>query len=550
MRRFRRPVLVLAACLLGGGLGVVVWLVAIRQPAGLPKPLSVPSGDQEVAWINNTTGGDTWALFVIGVKRAEMPVNGVASGLSVDDSKAFPEQSTAVPEVVVTRAGHAGKIRIRWYKVAAEATIDGWVQALADRTPAPLAVIGGWTSDRAHELAQALARQPAWRGDRPLLLVTTATVDTVLGDPDDPAGFPRVSDQPNLIEVYAGRSFRFCFSNAQMVRAVTDFVLQEPTLHPGPAGWPRLRAVGAGATGPWGVAADLADLARRPTVFPLEWQDDPYSGDLYNQFREHLYQTLGGEGGPRYGPLIVRDPAFSIPFSVGGFSRPNHGEAAAVRAILRNLPPPGERSLLVVPTVSNPTRRVLLALAERVPQAGRRLVAVTGDGLSVNTFYRDAEWAWPARSIPIPLVLFAHDNPFGWDAPGDQFPPPGYRLEPKNTTEEVLLYTTLCRMLSDAAFPAPAAAEPRLTARADEVAERLRTRPDKFFDDRGNRRGLNGEHVVVVRPTVRYGDSSPGTPRPDATIEVYRREVDGRSWTRVGAVQVHPDQAAERSPVE
>jgi hypothetical protein len=538
MGRFRWLLLVVLGSVIAATVGVGVWAFGFRQPSGLPRPLTVPSGDQEIAWLHNTTDGSTWALFVIGLKRAEMPVDGVPSELTVDDTNAFPEQTTLVPEVVLTRAGYAGKCRVRWYKISGEASTSDWVQALAARDPAPLAIIGGATSDRAHELALALAKQTGWQGDRPLLLITTATIDIVITDQDDPSHFARVPDQRSLVEVYPGRSFRFCFGNAQMVRAVTEFVLQDPTLHPGPLGWPWLRAATAAAANGWAVLPGLADLGRKPTVFPLEWQDDPYSGDLYNQFREHLYTVLGGHAGPSNAPRIVRDPAFSIPFSVGGFSRPNAGEAAAIRAILRNLPPPGERSLIVIPTVSNPIRRILLTLSERVPAAGRRLVAITGDGVSVNTFYRDAEWAWPARSIPIPIVFFAHANPFAWDTTDGPPPPPGYRLEPKNSTEDVLHATNMMRIVADAIFPPTAAGQlSRIADRADDVAARFHARPDKFFGEHGNRRGRRGEYVVVLRPTTRYGDTAPGTPRPESTIEVFRREDVGR-WVRVGVVPV------------
>ncbi|MBX9624260.1 MAG: hypothetical protein K2X82_10670 [Gemmataceae bacterium] len=549
MRRW--SALIPVAVLLGVGLGAGVWAVWSRGDDGLPDPLPVPAGDQEIAWLHTTTGGDTWALFVIGLKRTEMPVDGQPSGLTVDDSRAFPEQSTAVPEVVVSRAGVAGRLRIRWYKLSAGATTDQWVRALAGRDPAPLAILGGSTSDRAYDLAVALERQTEWRGDRPLLFLTTATLDNVYPPNPHPDDHPHHSELRNLLDLYPGRSFRFCFSNAQMVRAVTDFVLQDPTLRPGPTGYPGLHLALAAAAGPWATFGDLADLTRGPTVFPLEWQDDPYSGDLYNQFREYLYATLSGPGGSLGPPKIVSDPAFSIPFSVGGFSRPNAGELAAVRAILRDLPPPGERSLVVVPTVSGPARRVLLALAERVPQAGRRLVAVNGDGASANTYFRDAEWAWPARSIPIPMVFFTHDHPFGWDAPGDPAPP-GYRLVPKNTTEEVRLDTTIGRIVADAVFPPGSG---RIADRADEVAARLRDRPDRFFDARGNRRGESGEYVVVVRPTTRYGDLTPGAPRPEAVIEVYRRAAAGRTWRPVPQpngkpVEVLPERPDDRGTPE
>jgi len=504
MGRWRGAVtfLGLAAAFAVGG-----WFVWLRDPEAAARPLPVPAGDQEVVWLYPSTAGDAWSLFVIGLKRCEMPVNGAPSGVAVDDSAAFPEQTTAVPELVVSRAGYAGRLRVRWYKISTEAPIAAWVEALSRRRPAPLAVVGGSTSDRAQELATALDRKVNWNGNRPLFLITTATVDTVLPDADD--GFARVSEQRNLADVYPGRTFRFCFSNSQMVRAVSDYVLQDPTLAvPAPP--------------------------RRPTVFPLEWQDDPYSGDLYNQFREYLFDVLGGPAAP---PRVVKDAAFSVPFSIGGFARTNPGEAAAVRAILSELPADtAERSILVLPTGSSaPARRVLLALAERVPASGRRLVAVTGDGMSVNTFYRDAEWAWPARSIPIPVVLFTHANPVGWDGAGDQSPPAGYRLEPKTSTEEVFLDHTIGRAIVAAAFPAGGA---RLLGNPDEVAAHLRNRADKFFDDKGNRRGLGGEHVVVVRPTLRYGDTTPGAQRPDATIDVYRREDDGATWARVGSVPV------------
>ena len=533
MKRFRRPALIVLACLAGGVLGVGLWSGLLRPSVRLPRPRSVPAADREIAWLNNTSAGDSWALLILGIKRIEMPVNGQPSGLAVDDSNAFPPQSTTVPELVISRAGFAGKLHIRWYKVSSEAPIEDWVKALANREPAPLAIIGGSTSDWAQKLADALAARETWHGDRPLFFITTATIDTVLGSPDSTTGFPRVSEQRNLIDLYPRRSFRFCFSNSQMVRAVSDYVMHDPTLRPGPTNWPEPRLVGSAAAGPWSLPLAAAPLGIRPTIFPLKWQDDTYSEDLYNQFREHFYESLKDRGGSR----IASDPAFSIPFSVGGFTRPNAGEAAAVREILNDLPPMGERALLVIPTGSSgPARRVLLALSERMPQAGRRMVAITGDGFSVNTFYRDAEWAWPARSIPIPMVLFAHDNPFGWDAPDDMRPPAGYRLEPKTTTEEVRLDTNMGRMICDAVFH-----DGIIASRADEVADRLRARPDKFFDDRGNRRGLSGEHVAVVRPAMRYGDTTPGVPRPESVVEVYRREDDGRTWTKVGAVQVRPE---------
>jgi hypothetical protein len=239
---------------------------------------------------------------------------------------------------------------------------------------------------------------------------------------------------------------------------------------------------------------------------------------------------------------------------VGGFWRPNPEEAVAVQEIASRLRPAGDRAVLIVPTGSSaPARRVLLALAERVPLVGRRVVAVTGDGINVNTLYRDAEFAWPARSIPIQFVLFAHANPFGWDAPDGPAPPPGYELKPKNSTQDVLAANELGRVVLDAVFPVNDPGGNRIASRADEVLRHLRERPGqrtseahggptRFFADNGDRLDSSGQHVVVLRPTFRYGVASP-TPGPDAIIEVHRPGPDG--WVPVASVPVVPASSAK-----
>ena len=49
--------------------------------------------------------------------------------------------------------------------------IAGLALALAKRDPPPLAVVGGWSSDRARELADALSATN-WPGAKPALLLT------------------------------------------------------------------------------------------------------------------------------------------------------------------------------------------------------------------------------------------------------------------------------------------------------------------------------------------------------------------------------------------
>src|SRR5213595_3471686 len=122
MRRLL-AVLTAAAALAAGLLAVPLF----RESADLPPP--VPAGDREVAWIHAATSGASWERFVAGVHRCrhDWP------RLWVDDSRAFLDQTTAVPEVVVGVEGTAGRLHIRWYKLTSGAESADWVRRLAGR---------------------------------------------------------------------------------------------------------------------------------------------------------------------------------------------------------------------------------------------------------------------------------------------------------------------------------------------------------------------------------------------------------------------------------
>jgi hypothetical protein len=526
--RFWWPVPVLVA--LAGAI-VLARGVFSRAPADA-RPLPVPDGDVEVAWLHIPTAGDTWENFVWGVKRAEMAAPGAPAGVFVDDAAAFPTRTTAVPELVLTRQGFNGRVRVRWYKVTDDAPVAAWVSALAARDPAPLALVGGWSSDRARELADAMTATD-WPGARPALLLATATAETVF---EGETNYAPDYQPPKLIELYSP-SFRFCFTNRQMADAVTDFALSDPSLRPGPAVVPGLRAVPGAAGGPWALLPWLAELRAPPPGVPafpdrradgrgvqayaLAWKDDPYSLDLSQRFREALEEQGATPGRPR---LLVESNY--IPFSTGRFARPNPYEAQVVDHVVANLPRRGERTLIVVPTVPAPARRVLSALAQARGSA-TRLVAVTGDGISVNTLFRDGEFAWPVRALPIPLVLFTHADPFDWDDSGGPRPPKGYELHPprpgavKSTVEDIHLFTGVARALVRGAFPDGGATAPS----ASEFARNLHALGT--FDTSGNRLRGSGEYVVVVRPTPRVEGAVTAT---DAVIEVWTR-TNG-AWAR------------------
>jgi hypothetical protein len=518
MTRLLWPLTVLLVCLPVAILATGIPLPFLHSPPGLPQPMPVPAGDQELAWFHTTTSGTTWERFVTGVARAQLLV----PGLRVDDAAAFADQTTATPEVVLSMAGRPGRVRIRWYKLTNEATAARWVQALAERDPAPLAVIGGGSSDRAVDLARALDAQQTWRGDQPLLFITTATADEVPAEAGDAGPATR-----NLTDVYRGRSFRFCFSNRQMAEAVLDFVWETPGLRP--VTFAAL-APAAVASGPAVCAGEKSLLAEKPHVFSVFWRDDPYSTDLHEQFSLAVTRRLLPPGAdPMHAPdgPQARIATWSVPFSVGGFIRPNPSEAAVAASILeqfRQLPP--QRSLLVLPTVTKPGRRLLRALAASAPELGERLVVVTGDGIPVNAIYRDGDLEWPVQSLPVPLVLFTHNNPVGWDEPGAKVPA-GYELRPPTATDDVLHFAEMVRLIAEGCYPADG-----LLTRADDLADRLHARCPPFFDATGNRLGGTGETVVALWPRNEYGHAS-----PRATMEAWRR-TDDRRWELIRTVEV------------
>jgi hypothetical protein len=177
---------------------------------------------------------------------------------------------------------------------------------------------------------------------------------------------------------------------------------------------------------------------------------------------------------------------------------------------------------------------MLRAISEASPLAAQRLVVVTGDGIPVNTVFRDAEFAWPGSSISMPIVMFTHNNPVGWDTPA-QPAPPGYSLAPPNSTEEALHFRDLARIVAEASFlPSEGNAPGPLVNRADQLLARLHGRRPAFFDDNGERLGGTGEYVVVVMPRR---EAEPHDQPPQ--IAVWRREED-RRWTPVRTLNIDP----------
>src|SRR5262249_53536524 len=155
-----------------------------------PRPLA--KGDQEIVFLYQATAASTWQRFVTAAKS----LHGWR-GFKVDAQQAFPPETTAVPEIVVSNDAAKARLVFRWYKLTSTHRAGDWADALVRRSPPPLAIIGGSTSDAAWEQAIELTRaSEQMPGEvRPLLLLTTATAQEV-GDPSVP-----------LTSIYKGRTF-------------------------------------------------------------------------------------------------------------------------------------------------------------------------------------------------------------------------------------------------------------------------------------------------------------------------------------------------------
>jgi hypothetical protein len=508
MRRLRLVLtLVLIALSLGGffalrGIGILATPPAVRaQP--------VPHGDQEIAWIHAATSGSSWERFVAGIQsvRKERP------GLLIEDTHAYPDQTAGVPEIGLGVENCPHRLWIRWYKLTSEASIPQWVQELARRDPAPLAVIGGDSSDRARDFAQALNAQQQWRGARPLLLLETATADQLFVGGEQNVTMP-------LMALYPERTFRFCFTNGQMAEAVRDLVWNHPFLRPAGGPVPGLTGIATGLGGdPWSGLVQMAAGVELPPpdVRVMEWRDDPYSIDLSTQFRKVLHD---------HDDDVNSVSSYRMAYSVGDYYLPNRSEAEEIRRMVDRLAVVGDqRQLLVLPASDRQARRMIRGLSNAAPLEMRNLLAVTGDSISFNVIYRDRDIAWHIQDMPVPLVLFAHQNPAAWP----DNPEPDARTHYPNATDDELLNAEIVRELVVACFGKTDNGETTLLTSADALKRRLFERHPRLFEADGNRVGGRGEHVVCLLPVTENGRVL-----PRARIEIWsRRSRKLRQWQLV-----------------
>jgi hypothetical protein len=504
---FRSNLLVLAVLGLALAAAWVVWPFAGYGPttSAAPKPLA--NGDQEIVWLNPATSTVTWERFVAAARRLVAD----RKEFILDDSNAFPSQTTAVPEFAIALRSGKTRLWFRWYKLTGDFATRQWVQALGQRHPSPLAIVGGGTSDRARDLAQELNELPVAASAKPLMLVTSATADQIYLD-------DKVKDLVGASPtgIYPDRGFRFCFTNKQMAHAVADFIWSTDDLRPD-----------------------------RAPMYLIQWKDDPYSEDLSEQFHYALTKYLKQlPKGPdkALGPPPAPFWSLGVPYSVGTFNQPNRWEADAVERLVNVVSqhPEQQRPLLVLPAIPQPARRFLRGLARTDPILAGRFVVATGDGIDFNTIYRDRNLAWPIQDLPCDLVFFCHRNPvdpsaFREDQLGDDQSPPNPNEKTTTGTQDLLLYRDIVETVALAA-----ARDGGWLDQPDDLARRLvdARLPDGSprFKPGGNQYPGASEYVVVLRP-VRKGNRV----RPEASLQVWNRSAvaEGKGhWTLVRKLSV------------
>ncbi|MFQ3648967.1 MAG: hypothetical protein SNJ75_01435, partial [Gemmataceae bacterium] len=455
-------------------------------------------------------------------------------------TKELRDAADLLPEVVLQGAGQP--IHFRWYKLTSDWTADYWCKQLLSREPPPLAIISGSTTNMARQVATALNEhaQSLEPEQRPLLLLTTATADS-----RDSNEERETTPEATLESLYPGRTYRLCFTNRQMARAVTRFLWSRPDLKPD-----------------------------RGPVLTAQWVDDGYSRDLFLGYQKELearkveseWHLLGALMRPSFSdaliwgglPLMPVSSDLPIPLrietSVGTFHAPNTFEARSVRYLLEELRRPEvvvnmpRRPLLVVTGQIGPTRRFVRELARWDPNLARRFVVASGDAISFDHVYRDRRITWPVQDLPVVLVFFSHRNPVdaraGFLAEGQ----PNATPTTASSTASLRLYEDIIDALILAAPKAENAEQLR-----DGLAElrilrgrlTLAAEGSLLFGPDGRRNSSTGEHVVCVRPLFIEEQSV-----PEALIEIWRQDPDGH-WIQVGealTVSYHDQERADERP--
>ncbi len=531
----RVPVRFLLALFL---VGVLLSLFTLRYWAGsgTADVRGVPAGHQEIAWISPATNGDAWERLIAALellqREARAPAQPGTSAPALDPTfrvnfdNAFLPLTADVPEVSLSFADAPdAKLWIRWYKLSGENPSSSWFEKLSRRASA--SVGHRRRGDDGPRLFQARALQKiraAWPGPAPLYFITTATAERY--DPREfQTGEIPHNTWPKLMEVYAGRTFRFCFTNTRMVEAVLDFVSQNLQLAAQrrairrslPASSLRQRP---SARSPCSVPPATCNLFSYPRLFgrttaiPRIWA-----------------RSSCNDSRTRPPPKMCPSPTFTtITFTIASATFWNrtpkkHWQWAFTWLAIGNCATSGncwrcQRALSAPGAFCVPC-------AGRLPWRHATSSSSLATALSSITSTGIASLPGTSRICP------SHWSFSAIATPSTRLPALGRKDTegtPSNTgTQDVLLNRDIIETLIHAAFDGQ-----HLVADAEVLHERLRhTRWSKgrvlnemkestagvpFFDATGNRQPDTGEHIVWLRPVLQGSRNL-----PEAFLTVWRQ---------------------------
>ena len=459
------------------------------------RPLPVPSGAKEIAWLAPATSSLDWQRMVSAMELAMGTP--ACAGCTLDTSRAFPSRSSEIPECRVVLRGHS--LIWRWYRLDESLHV---ADLLLQRKPPPLAMVGGNTSDAAQALADCMSHQrETGSGQLPILMLTTATANR-LAKSDAKPGTTR-----NLMEIHPGLTFRMGFSNRRMASVILGFLKAQST---------------------WGGPL--------PAPWLMQWTDDPYAIDLLQAFQGAWHNLPSEERAPAGPPLPI-----TIASSVGGMTRPNADEEFAASLFVdrasrfNNL----ESNWMVLCGQILPTRRLLRLMSGQSDSRLRGMTVAAGDTLGFNTVYRDWQELWPATDLPFRVVFFCHENPVDESA-GFVRDPAAAERHKATGTEDLLLNRDLAmaliaawgemtetdgpvemaKFLHELRFQAIGPVMPRDTQL---MSAHL------YFDIDGERTPETGEHVVTLHPGSSKVPGGPGQ------VEVWsiQKEQSGPRYIRL-----------------
>jgi hypothetical protein len=507
--------------------------LGVFDPAGAAEVRPLADGHHEVAFLGPATAGETWERLVAAAQLLEKEWPQRRPGkpaLRVDSGNAFPPSTIEVPELRLWLQG-AGQhvLWVRWYKLSSEINAEQWLTKLAGRPHPPLAVVGGESSNQALQLARTLdrmRRDDLWAGPAPLLLITSATADRF--DPREGLSDTLTEERfPRLMDVYQGRSYRFCFTNNRMAEAVVEFLAQQPQVWPRPGGvWAApAGAAGAGAAGPFAALAPLgaAGLLAPAALYAVAWADDRYSLDLADRFAQVFVDRLPGSH------VTIN----SVPYGVGLADQPNPSEAeAADRLLAEQFLQRGQRQTLALPTATTHARRFLRTLARQAPLEVRNLVVLTGDSIGFDSLFRDRVTAWNVQDVPASLVCFSHRDPVDLSA-GFRPAPAGGGPTAATGTHDLLLYRDILEGVTlacsdDRAFVHAGEAFHHNVADLRWLKSHVTRDPAdrNLFAADGNRHDRTGERILWLRPAF---DGTRVLPQAELTVWWIPRDV-GSDW--------------------